>query len=391
MKALVFSVVVLAAMVGCKAHSQQKTITVVSPGADAAVAANRGFTPRELRAFTALQPVDTHTHVRVVDPAFNAMLGRLHIHILDILLVDDRNPEESNLQHERDVTFPFIRSSNGHASLCTSIDPFKINQPEFAADAIRGLNEDFEHGAIAVKIWKNIGMEIKDAKGNYVLPDDPALAPIYKDIAAHNKTLIAHIADPDSAWAPPNPASPDYSYYNENPEWYMYGKPNQASKERILAARDHILEQNPTLRLVGAHLGSMEANLPMLAQHFDRYPNFAVDLAARIPYFALQPRANMIAFILKYQDRLLYATDLELHANENVSTKIVRWEQTYARDWRFLATSDTVDYDGIKAQGLALPDSVLRKIYHDNAIRWFPGIATPSHLAPHRTPPVITR
>ena len=89
----------------------------------------------------------------------------------------------------------------------------------------------------------------------------------------------------------------------------MYGKPHPASKHQILRARDRILEMNPNLRVVGAHLGSMEGNFHEIAQHLDRYPNFAVDLAARMPYLMLQPRAGMIAFILKYQDRLIYGTD----------------------------------------------------------------------------------
>ena len=55
------------------------------------------------------------------------------------------------------------------------------------------------------------------------------------------------------------------------------------------------------------------------------------------------------------------------------------WKDSYARDWRFLATNDTVEFEGAKGQGLALPDSVLRKIYHDNAVRWFPGIFQASH------------
>ena len=222
-------------------------------------------------------------------------------------------------------------------------------------------------------------MEIKDARGSYVLPDDPAFDPIYKDIAARNKTLIAHVADPDSAWSPPNPASPDYSYFQKNPEWFMYGKPHPASKQQILQARDQILERNPSLRVVGAHLGSMEADFHQLAQHFDRYPNFAVDLAARMPYLALQPHADVIAFILKYQDRLIYATDLGFSQKDKAPAAIDLWEQTYARDWRFLATNDVVAFDGIKGQGLALPAPVLRKIYHDNAVQWFPGILKGGH------------
>jgi predicted TIM-barrel fold metal-dependent hydrolase len=98
-----------------------------------------------------------------------------------------------------------------------------------------------------------------------------------------------------------------------------------------------------------------------------------------MPYLALQPRANAIAFITKYQDRLIYGTDLEFHARDKVEAGMEYWQNSYARDWRFFATNDNVEFDGITGKGLALPDSVLRKIYHDNAVHWFPGIFPGSH------------
>ena len=68
--------------------------------------------------------------------------------------------------------------------LCTTFDPYKVESPSFSADALKQLDRDFEQGAVAVKIWKNIGMEIKDQRGQYVMADDPKFEPIYKDIAA---------------------------------------------------------------------------------------------------------------------------------------------------------------------------------------------------------------
>jgi len=50
------------------------------------------------------------------------------------------------------------------------------------------------------------------------------------------------------------------------------------------------------------------------------------------------------------------------------------WEQQYALDWRYFATDDLFNYRGQKIEGLNLPRSVLRKLYHDNAVRWIPGI-----------------
>lgn len=340
-----------------------------------AAEAPRGFSPRELRKFAALQPIDTHTHVFQNAPVFQAMLKRLNLHIVDICVVDDHSEFQKDLPTQRGVALEVVHASEGHASLCTTFDPYKFRDAGFTDAAIRQINQDFANGAIAVKIWKNIGMELQDANGHYVLPDDPIFEPIYKDVAAHHKTLIAHVADPDTLWQPPNPAAPDYSYYMEHPEWYMYNKTNPASKQAILRARDHLLEENPDLRVVGAHLGSMEADFADIAGHLDRYPNFAVDLAARMPYVMKQPRSRLIAFITKYQDRLIYATDLDLGPDANGADTVKEWEKTYARDWRFFATTGMVETESHqKVRGLGLPQPVLKKLYHDNAVRWFPGI-----------------
>jgi hypothetical protein len=131
--------------------------------------------------------------------------------------------------------------------------------------------------------------------------------------------------------------------------------------------------------MIGAHLGSMEADFHQLAQHLDKYPNFAVDLAARMPYVEMQPRADLIAFITKYQDRLIYATDNELMPGDDPQEKMTEWENGYANDWRFFATNDVVEYHGHKIQGLALPQPILRKLYHDNAVKWIPGILGNTH------------
>lgn len=338
-------------------------------------AATGPFSKQELQRFRALAPIDTHAHVFAADP-FVSLLEKLNLHILDILVVDDMSPAHRDLGKQREEALSVVHSSHGRAVLCTSFDPYSFSQPGYAGSVIRGLNDDFGKGAIAVKIWKNVGMEIKDSEGHYLMADNPVFEPIYRDIAQRHKTLVAHLADPDSGWQPPNPDSPDYEYYRDHPSAYMYGKQGVPSKQEILRARDHVLEKNPDLRVVGAHLGSMESNLTDLGQHLDRYPNFAVDMAARMPYFEMQPRQTVIAFITKYQDRMIYGTDIDFYGQ--AGDKISEVESTYANDWRYLATSETIEYKGREVKGLNLPVAVLRKVYHDNAVKWFPGIVKAS-------------
>src|SRR5271156_3848044 len=331
----------------------------------------------ELRAFAAIEPIDTHVHAFKSDPEFTDLMSRLRLHLLDICVADNHGIY-GELATELARAQGFVASSQGHARLCVTFDPYSFQEKGYSQNTIKQLRQEFADGAIAVKIWKNIGMEIKTADGRYVMPDDPVFKPIYEAIAAENKTLVAHVAEPSSCWQPPNPDSPDYDYYKENPQWYMYLHPDHPRKEVILAARDHLLAENPKLRVVGAHLGSMETDVDEIAKRFDRYPNFAVDMAARMEYLMIQPRDKVRNFLIKYQDRVLYATDLEFLNGQSAGEAEKDWRETYARDWKFLATNRMLQYRGHPVHGLRLPQSVLQHIYHDNAVQWIPGIVPPA-------------
>jgi hypothetical protein len=327
-----------------------------------------------LKAFAAIHPIDVHVHVFKRDPAFQALLERLNLKVMSILVMDDTLPYRKQLQPQIDDALALMRSSHGHIAFCTTFDPYKFDSKSFSADAVKQINQNFKDGAIAVKIWKNIGMEIKDRSGKYIMADDPKFEPIYQDIERHGKTLMAHLAEPDVAWGPPDKDDPSWSYYQENPQWYLGGKTGFPSKQEILAARDRVLEKNPKLRMVGVHLGSMEKSLPDIAKRLDRYPNFAIDMAARMEYLMLTPRGEVRDFLIKYQDRVLYGTDLDFLPDASTADVLKDWQSTYVRDWKFLATDGEVTLEGKQIRGLDLPKPVLQKIFRENAKRWIPGL-----------------
>jgi hypothetical protein len=339
-----------------------------------ATASQSETSPEELRAFAAMHPVDVHVHVFKSGPAFQAFLEKENLSLLNILVVDDTLSYRKELAPQVKDALALVRSSHGHVALCTTFDPYKFNDPSFQAESIKQLDQNFKEGAIAVKVWKNIGMEIKDERGKFIMPDNPKFAPIYKDIAQHGKTLMMHVAEPDVAWGPPDPADPSWSYYKENPQWFLYNRPGFPAKKEILDARDRVLAENPKLRVVGVHLGSMEKDLDGVGRVLDRYPNFAIDTAARMEYLMLAPTEKVRAFLLKYQDRILYGTDLDLLATANLEEALKDWQAAYIRDWKFLATDQSVEVDGKKVQGLKLPMPVLKKLYRTNSLKWIPGL-----------------
>ena len=88
----------------------------------------------------------------------------------------------------------------------------------------------------------------------------------------------------------------------------------------------------------------------------------------------LMPREQVRDFLIKYQDRILYGTDLDLLATANGAETVTEWQSTYSRDWEFLATGGLVGMEGKQVQGLELPRAVLEKIFRENARVWIPGI-----------------
>jgi predicted TIM-barrel fold metal-dependent hydrolase len=153
----------------------------------------------------------------------------------------------------------------------------------------------------------------------------------------------------------------------------MFGKPGAPVKDSVLAARDRVLARYAKLRVVGCHLGSDEDDLKRLARRLDLYPNFAVDTAARVRYFARADRDQVREFLTRYQDRILYATDFSLR-DADPAAAAQSLQTTHDRDWAFFAGGDVMEYAGHRTRGLELPPQVLRKIFRENALRWLPGL-----------------
>ena len=107
-----------------------------------------------------------------------------------------------------------------------------------------------------------------------------------------------------------------------------------------------------------------------------RYPNFAVDLAARVGNLQAQDREKVRDFILKYQDRLLYATDFVISEEDDFEKRKASLERDWRQDWKYFATDETMESPDVNGsfRGLKLDKDVLRKIYFGNALKWVPGI-----------------
>ena len=323
----------------------------------------------------ALGRIDAHAHfLAEAKPVLDA-LDRLNVTAVNVCVVDRYDKGYETVAPQHAMARRLVKASGGRLPWIATFDDSGFAEPGFAARTLAEVDRALAEGAIGVKVYKSLGMELRDAEGRYLLPDDPAFEPVFAGLAARGTTVYAHLAEPIAAWMPLDSKNPDYDYYESNPAWHVHGRAGVPSKEAILEARDRVLAKHPTLRMVGCHLGSMEEDVDAIARRLDRYPNFAVDTAARVVHLVLQPHDKVRAFLVRYADRVLYGTDFSFGPGQDAADAAKRLEAEYARDWRYFSSSDTVEFEGRKVQGLALPGPVLRKIFRENAVGWVPGIS----------------
>jgi hypothetical protein len=323
-------------------------------------------------AAPSFERIDSHVHIHRDAPALVSALKAAQWRGLDIVVCPASGNEAFDLDEKLRATLKVQRESKGTLAWASTFDARGFENREFSERTIAHLRQTFKDGAIGVKIWKNIGMSIKSKSGAYLLPDDPALLPIYEAIQRADRTLVAHLAEPDGAWLPLDTKNPEITYYSNNPQWHMFGKPGAPIKNDILSARDRVLARYPKLRVVGCHLGSDEDDLARLAKRLETYPNFAVDTAARVRYFARADRESVRQFLTRFQDRVLYATDFSFRTAD-AAAAARSLHATHDRDWEFFSGDAIMEYSGRQTQGLALPDPILRKIFRENALRLLPG------------------
>jgi len=243
---------------------------------------------------------------------------------------------------------------------------------------INELNNNISEGAVSVKFWKNIGMTVRDKRGKFIMVDDPALKPVIDFIIGKDLPITGHLGEPRNCWLPLNEMTVrgDSSYYAENTKYHMFLHPEDPSYEDQINARDHLLELHPDLKFIGCHLGSLEWNVDELAKRLDKFPNMAVDMAARIchlQYQSSKDRKRVRDFCIKYQDRLLYGTDLSDN-DAGGSVKLSEWvHNTWHNDWQYFTSEEKMNSDNFRGtfEGLHLPKEVVRKIYSENAVKWY--------------------
>jgi len=235
--------------------------------------------------------------------------------------------------------------------------------PGFGARAAAQLDADIKAGAVGLKIFKDVGMFVRNTDGSRMHIDDPELDPVWETCARLHVPVLIHIAEPPAFFDPL-----DF----ENERWLELALyPNRRHQtgvrfEELMTERNNMVKRHANTTFIFAHFGWHANDLARAGKLLDDNPNVYYDVAAVLYDFGRQPRGAH-AFFVKYQDRILFGKD-SYQPDE------------YPYYWRVFETNDEYfdyyrDYHAFwKLYGIGLPDPVLKKLYYQNALKLTPGL-----------------
>ncbi|MBE1162592.1 amidohydrolase family protein [Dyella acidiphila] len=272
----------------------------------------------------------------------------------------------------------FDRAAPGRFITLTEPSYEHFPEPDYAQRQGDAIAHAHRVGARGLKLLKTLGLYLREQvdSGPLVPVDDRRFDAMWEACAAHDMPVFMHVSDPEAFFLPTDQYNERYEELANHPDWSFYG-PEFPRNEEILAARDRVIARHPQTTFVLMHVGNWAENLAAVADCLDRFPNTLVDISARIGELGRQPRAAQ-RFFDRYQDRILFGTDAVPSPYGDDVPQQLFGDELYEIYYRFLETEDEYfDYAPAEVPpqgrwsiyGVGLPDTVLRKIYHDNAAR----------------------
>ena len=251
----------------------------------------------------------------------------------------------------------------GRILIFTNLDYSGIDNPAWTKNAVEQLEKDVKQGAAGLKIYKELGLEVKDKNGKRLTVDDPRLDPIWEKCGELKIPVLIHTGEP----------SPFFDKIDNNNERWLELKlhPDRARPssrypgwKTVMAEQHHIFSKHKHTTFIAAHFGWMANNLDALGAMLDSLPNVQVEFAAVLEEIGREPKAAR-KFFIKYQDRILFGKDTWSVPEYGFYFRMLETEDEYFPYAQYPGQGRWMIY------GLGLPNDVLEKVYHSNAERVF--------------------
>lgn len=247
----------------------------------------------------------------------------------------------------------------------TNVSFRNIGEDGWSKEAVRQLKEDVKNGARGLKIYKSLGLTVRDSDGNRIAIDDPRIDPVWAACGELGIPVLIHAADPAPFWQPMDANNERWLELKLRPR-RKRSADDPAPFEQIIAEQHNIFKKHPNTTFVNAHMGWMANDLDKASKHLDTYPNVYFGIGAVIAEFGRQPKRAR-AFFEDYQDRILFGKDAYNPEEFYTYFRVLETEDEYFPYYK--------KYHAFwRMYGLGLSDEVLRKVYYKNACRIIPGL-----------------
>jgi predicted TIM-barrel fold metal-dependent hydrolase len=318
--------------------------------------------PETLVEIAKFPAIDMHCHWTIdVEPA--ALLAAMEERNI-VAAVNLSGGEGAQLD---DMLARFTHTAPERLITFCNLNFARCGEADFDAYVLEVLRTAKGQGVRGLKIFKDLGLRIRDVNDELLAVDDERLDIVWRTCGELGLPVLIHTADPVAFFQPINESNERWMQLYRHPDWSFYGE-DFPPRDEVLAQRRRMMERHPNTIFICAHLGGYGEDLRTAAAVLDAHPNMSMDIAGRVAELGRQPYSAR-RFLLKYHDRILFGTDRYPGRSD---------QPRYRTYFRFLETDDEYFqyYDHPfpptgewRIYGVFLPDDVLRDLYHDNAAR----------------------
>lgn len=284
------------------------------------------------------------------------------LQIKTVVNLDGRWDQELEANLER-----YDRAHPGRFATFCHVDWGAVAEPGGPDRLVRSLEESRNAGARGLKVWKDLGLGVRDRSGAFILPGDPRALPVFEAAGELGLPVMIHTADPVAFFRPLTASNERLEELAAHPDWSVCD-PRFPEFMDLMDSLEAVVAGNPKTTFVAVHVGGYAEDLAWVSRMLDSYPNLNIDISARISELGRQPRAAGHLFE-RHTERILFGTD-----------ELPPRREQYLTYFRFLETDDeyfpySPDPDDQwprgrwHISGLGLPPDILEGVYRGNAER----------------------